>query len=284
MNRDQLRYYFFYLSAIVIIIGGLKMASQAAMIIFLSIFIASVLSPLMNWLQKLKMPKFIALLIVLLLIIVLLFGVVYILNTSLKDFIGNLPFYEERLKNITVNGLKWLNGFGLGLEPKAVMESLNLGAVFNVTAATVGNIGVFVSKMMLVIIGVAFLLVEAQNFEKKVDIIFKNDEVSKHNFELFTHNIQKYFSIKTFTSLLTGLLITITLLFFDVEYPFLWGSLGFLLNFIPVVGSIIASTPALMLALIHHDVALLGWLALVYLLINNFISNILLIPILKQNG
>ncbi len=152
------------------------MASQAAMIIFLSIFIASVLSPLMNWLQKLKMPKFIALLIVLLLIIVLLFGVVYILNTSLKDFIGNLPFYEERLKNITVNGLKWLNGFGLGLEPKAVMESLNLGAVFNVTAATVGNIGVFVSKMMLVIIGVAFLLVEAQNFEKKVDIKETNNK------------------------------------------------------------------------------------------------------------
>jgi len=275
MNRDQLRYYFFYLSAIVIIIGGLKMASQAAMIIFLSIFIASVLAPFMDRLQKLKIPKFAALLIVLLLIVILLFGVVYILNTSLKDFIGNLPFYEERLKNITVDGLNWLNGFGLALEPKAVLESLNLGAVFNVTAATVGNIGVFVSKMILVIIGVAFLLVEAQNFGKKVDIIFKNDEVSKNNFELFAHNIQKYFSIKTFTSLLTGFLITITLLFFDVEYPFLWGFLGFLLNFIPVVGSIIASIPALMLALIHHDVALLGWLALVYLLINNFISNIL---------
>lgn len=54
--------------------------------------------------------------------------------------------------------------------------------------------------------------------------------------------------------------------------------------YLSAIGSIIASIPALILALIHHDVALLGWLALVYLLINNFISNILLIPILKQNG
>ena len=77
------------------------------------------------------------------------------------------------------------------------------------------------------------------------------------------------------TSLLTGILITSTLLFFNIEYPFLWGFLGFLLNFIPVVGSIIASIPALMLALIHHDIAIFGWLALIYLLINNMVSNIL---------
>ena len=143
------------------------------------------------------------------------------------------------------------------------------------TASTVGNIGVFVSKMVLVVIGVAFLLVESRNFGNKVDIIFKNDEVSKKNFELFAHTIQKYFSIKTFTSLFTGALITATLLFFDIPYPFLWGFLGFMLNFIPVVGSIIASVPALLLAIIHHDISTFIWLALIYVLINNLISNII---------
>jgi predicted PurR-regulated permease PerM len=275
MNKGQIRYYFFYLSAIVIIIAGLKMASQAAVIIFLSIFIASILAPLMSRLQKMKIPKYMALLMVLVLIIVLLFAMVYVLNTSLKDFLGNLPFYETRLKSMLTDGFTWLNSFGLNMEAKSVLEGLNLAAIFNMTTAAVGNIGIFLSKMMLVIIGVAFLLVEAQNFEKKVDIIFKNDEVSKNNFELFAHNIQKYFTIKTFTSLLTGIFITATLYIFNIEYPLLWGLLGFLLNFIPVVGSIIASIPALMLALIHHDVALFAWLALIYLFINSFISHIL---------
>ena len=275
MNKSQIQYYFFYLSAIVIIIGGLKMASQAAIIIFLSIFIASVLSPLMSYLQKWKIPKSIALVIVLLLVFSLLLGVIYIVDTSLKDFIGNIPFYEERLKSMAIDGLNWLKSFGLHIEPQAILAGLSFSAIFKVTASTVGNIGMLASKLLLVIIGVAFLLVESRNFGSKVDIIFKNDAVSKKNFELFAHNIQKYFTIKTLTSMLTGALITGTLLFFDIPYPFLWGFLGFMLNFIPVVGSIIASVPALILALIHFDLTTFTWLAVIYLVINNLISNIL---------
>ena len=275
MNKSQIEHYFFYLSAIVIIILGLKMASQAAVIIFLSIFIASILSPLMNYLQKLKIPKFIALIFVLSFVFVLLFGIFYIVNTSLESFMANVSFYEERLRGMVLQSLAWLDGMGIHLEPKAILEGLNFGALFNITAATVGNIGVFVSKMVLVVIGVAFLLVESRNFEAKVDIIFKKDEVSKKNFELFAHTIQKYFTIKTFTSLFTGALITGTLLFFDIPYPFLWGFLGFMLNFIPVVGSIIASVPALLLAIIHHDISTVIWLAVIYVLINNLISNII---------
>ena len=157
MNKNQIQYYFFYLSAIVIIIGGLKMASQAAVIIFLSIFIASVLFPMMNSLLKLKVPKSLALILVLLFIVVLLFGLTYILNASLEDFIGNLSFYEERLRTMVIHGLHWLDGYGIHLKPKTILEGLNFGALFNVTASTVGNIGVFASKMVLVIIGVAFL-------------------------------------------------------------------------------------------------------------------------------
>ncbi len=275
MHNSQIRYYFFYLSAIVIIIGGLKMASQAAVIIFLSIFIASILYPLMNSLQKMKIPKSMALILVLLFIVILLFGLTYILNTSLQDFMGNLSFYDERLRGMVIDGLQWLDGFGIHLEPKTILEGLNFGALFHMTASTVGGIGVFASKMVLVVIGVAFLLVESRNFGTKVDMIFKGDEVSRNNFELFAHNIQKYFSIKTLTSLLTGILITVALLIFDIPYPFLWGFLGFMLNFIPVVGSIIASVPALLLALIHHDVSTFSWLILIYLIINNLISNIL---------
>jgi predicted PurR-regulated permease PerM len=275
MNNSQIRYYFFYLSAIVIIIGGLKMASQAAVIIFLSIFIASILSPLMSFLERLKFPKSLSLVIVLLLVFVFLFGVFYIVNTSLESFIGNMPFYEERLRAMVIHSLQWLDTMGVHLKPKTILEGLNFGALFKMTASTVSNIGLFASKMVLVIIGVAFLLVESQNFENKVDVIFKDDEVSKKNFELFTHTIQKYFTIKTMTSLLTGALITGTLLAFDIPYPVLWGFFGFMLNFIPVVGSIIASVPALLLALIHFDVATFSWLALIYVIINNLISNII---------
>ena len=275
IESQRIQYYFFYFSAFVIIIGGLKMASQAVVILFLSIFIASILSPVLLRLQKYKVPKYLAYFLVLLMIVVTIVFVFYIINTSLKDFGNNLPFYEMKLKKIVVDLLSMLNDFGFEIEPKSIIEGLNIGALFNFTAGAAGNIGIFLSKMMLVFIGVAFILVESTHFEKKLDIIFKSDKDAQKNFRLFSHNIQKYFSIKTLTSLLTGFVITITLLFFEIDYPVLWGFLGFLLNFIPVIGSLIASFPALFLALIHYDLSTAAWLALVYLIINNLISNVL---------
>ena len=275
IESQRIQYYFFYFSAFVIIIGGLKMASQAVVILFLSIFIASILSPVLARLQKYKVPKYLAYFLVLMMIVVTIVFVFYIINTSLKDFGSNLPFYEMKLKKIVTNTLLWLNSFGFEIEAKSILDGLNIGALFNFTAGAAGNIGIFFSKMMLVFIGVAFILVESTHFEKKLDIIFKRDKDAQKNFRLFSHNIQKYFSIKTLTSMLTGSIITITLIFFDIDYPILWGFLGFLLNFIPVIGSLIASFPALFLALIHYDLITTAWLALVYLIINNLISNVL---------
>lgn len=275
IETDKVRYYFFYLSAIVIIVGGLKMASQAIVILFLSIFIASILSPVLVKLERLKIPKFIAAIMLIFMIVLTLLFFVFIINTSLKDFAENLPFYEQKLRALIVDFINWIDGMGFHVEPKAILEGLNFGAVFNFTAMTAGNIGLFLSKTLLVLIGVAFILTESSNFGKKLDIIFKRDKDALKTFQLFSHNIQKYFSIKTLTSLLTGAVITAALLFFDIDYPVLWGFLGFILNFIPVIGSFIASVPALLLALIHHDFATFAWLTLVYLIINNLISNVL---------
>lgn len=275
IEADRVKHYFFYLSAFVIIIGGLKMASQAVIILFLAIFISSVLSPVLARLEYYKIPKFIASIMVVFLIILALFFAIYIINSSLKDFASNVPFYETKLRTLVVDALAWLNNFGFEIEPKSILEGLNFGALFNFTAGAAGNIGLFFSKMLLVLIGVAFILVESSNFERKLDIIFKRDKDAQKNFALFSHNIQKYFSIKTLTSLLTGSVITATLLFFEIDYPVLWGFLGFILNFIPVIGSFIAAIPALLLSLIHQDLVTTAWLGLVYLIINNLISNVL---------
>jgi AI-2 transport protein TqsA len=47
----------------------------------------------------------------------------------------------------------------------------------------------------------------------------------------------------------TGLFIWLWLLILGVDYPVLWGTLAFLLNYVPNIGSIIAALPAVFLAL-----------------------------------
>ena len=65
------------------------------------------------------------------------------------------------------------------------------------------------------------------------------------------------------------------LMFFNVDYPILWSVIAMLFNFIPVVGSIIASIPAILLALMNLDIFSAVWVIVLYMVINISISNIL---------
>jgi len=59
--------------------------------------------------------------------------------------------------------------------------------------------------------------------------------------EKFSQAAKRYLVIKTLISAATGLAIYLWLLILGVDYPVLWGTLAFLLNYVPNIGSIIAA-------------------------------------------
>jgi predicted PurR-regulated permease PerM len=63
----------------------------------------------------------------------------------------------------------------------------------------------------------------------------------KNIFGKIDHSISNYLGIKTLVSLMTGLCSFIVLLIIGVEAPLFWAFLIFILNFIPAIGSLIAT-------------------------------------------
>ena len=53
--------------------------------------------------------------------------------------------------------------------------------------------------------------------------------------------VNKYFTVKTEMSLLTAVLSYVTMLLLGVDFPLLWAFIIFILNYIPYVGSLVAS-------------------------------------------
>ncbi len=82
-------------------------------------------------------------------------------------------------------------------------------------------------------------------------------------------------SIKTSTSLLTGVSVSICLGLIGVDYPVLWGLMAFLFNYVPNIGSIIAAIPAILLALIQLGPWATFWAGLSYVLINVLVGNLI---------
>ena len=71
------------------------------------------------------------------------------------------------------------------------------------------------------------------------------------------------------------MLIGLLLWLLSVPYPVLWGTLAFLLNYIPTIGSILAGIPAVLLSLVVGGPSLAAWVVVVYLVVNNLIGSFL---------
>ena len=81
--------------------------------------------------------------------------------------------------------------------------------------------------------------------------------------------------IKTLISAATGLCVYLGLMMMGVDSPVLLGFVAFILNYVPVIGSIIAAVPAVLIALMQHGTLKGAYVAVLYLAVNTLFGNIL---------
>ena len=113
------------------------------------------------------------------------------------------------------------------------------------------GMGNMVVNIFLTLVLVMFLLFESTMIFKKA-FYFTKKEGHKDKLELFLKSISRYFILKTFTSLLTAIIVWIMLEYFNLQYAFLFAVLAFLLNYIPSIGSFIASFPAIFVSMLQY--------------------------------
>jgi len=107
----------------------------------------------------------------------------------------------------------------------------------------------------LICIYIGFLFLEQKHFQSKLVALVSRDKADDATeiVNRIRDDIQKYIGIKFFTSSLTGLLSYTFMRILDVDFAGVWGLLIFLLNFIPTVGSIIATIFPALIALAQSD-------------------------------
>ncbi len=257
----------FYLAAIIIVIVGLKYISPILIYLILSIFFTILIFPIFRFFNKKALPTLIAYILTMSGFILIFISIFYILSNSTTEFMSNLPLYKSKLILLLDNLNQNLEKYNYTIDINLI-KNLNFVAILKSFLSQASSL---FSGFLIVIIGVSFLLFESKNFSKKILSL----NLKSINLNSFSKSVQKYFIIKSFTSLLTGLFVGIALYLYNMPYVFLFGFLAFILNFIPVIGSIIAAIPALLIALITYNLESTIILAIIYLIINISISNIL---------
>ena len=149
------------------------------------------------------------------------------------------------------------------IEPDVLMRTFTTG----MRAAT----GIL-SQTLLILVTTIFLLMEASTLPAKLQAISGNAPDRIDRLRRMATEVNNYMAIKTSTSLLTGGIVTVALWGLDVDFALLWGVTAFLLNYVPNIGSIIAAVPAVLLALLQHDIGTAALVAGLYLAVNMFIG------------
>ncbi len=262
-------------AAFVVLVAGMKAAVSLLVPFLLALFISVIAAPPLFLLKQRGIPTALALLIVILGIVGtgLLLG--WLVGGSLNDFINNLPKYQERLAAQSQSFLVWLGEQGVEVDERTLTTYFDTGKAMAMAGKVLSSLGNVLTEALFILITVIFILVEAAGFRRKLHLFIKNPEAALSHIEKITSDINRYMSIKTSTSLLTGVIIAVWLQVLGVDYPILWGTVAFLFNYIPNIGSIIAAIPVVLLALIQLGVGAALWTAVGYLVVNNLVGNVI---------
>lgn len=87
------------LAAIVIILAGVKVASEIAVPFLLSLFIAIICSPIIRFMTSRKVPHWLAITLLLLMILVVFFSVLSLINSTAREFTQSIPQYRLYYQN-----------------------------------------------------------------------------------------------------------------------------------------------------------------------------------------
>ncbi|MFH2059019.1 MAG: AI-2E family transporter [Pseudomonadota bacterium] len=262
-------------AAFIIVVAGMKAATVLVVPFLLAAFLAIICAPPLFWLQKRGVPSTLGILIILMGVVAVQMALITLVSSSISDFSQNIPFYQERLKTLTIESLQILSRYGIELETDKLAELLNPSRILKLVANTLNGLGGMLTNTFFVFLTFIFILSEASGFPNKLRIILDDHTSNLEKYSQITSGVNRYLGIKTLTSLGTGIVITIWLVVQGVDYPVMWGVFAFLLNYIPNIGSIIAAVPAVLLALIQLGPVASGISALGFLIVNTLVGSVI---------
>ena len=253
----------------------MKYASGLLAPFFISIAFAIVLSPLLTALQKRRIPKIISLILIIFLSSIPTLVLGGYMASEAQEFATNFHTMKTEFESTLAKTILKLQNFGLSVNQsdiEAIFAKSNLTEIVKNLASQTST---QFSNIFLILFTVAFMLMESQYIHHKVQKILSKSKIELEDGMRIIAKINTYFIIKVKTSLVTALWVLAVLWFYDIDYFYLWAALAFFLNFIPVVGSILAAVPPVILALMEQGMMTALWVALWYVTINMVIGNIL---------
>jgi predicted PurR-regulated permease PerM len=284
-KHAQLTTYFLGFITLVLCVYILMALKEILIPVTIAVFLTFLFHPLIIFLQRYRIPKWVTLILILIMISGVYYLIALLLISSYDTFIENLQVYSKNLIsslnqllhpfNISIKQFaKLLNIDSAEFDFNNVVERLfQAGVIQDAFNSITGVLGDFFISLIFWV----FMMLGKTRFEERLKFAYSGhkDTVEK-NIEMIDTQLQSYIVIKTILSIIAGVIVTIILFIYGIDFAIIWGLLTFILNFIPNIGSFIATAAPILVALLEYG---FGWrtvsLTVLLLVAHNVIGNII---------
>ncbi|QBF81723.1 AI-2E family transporter [Shewanella maritima] len=265
---------FIVMACLIVIMAGVKAASPIVVPFVLSAFLAMICNPAIVTMTRYKIPKGVAVLILMLFIVLIGLWLASLIGSSINEFSKQVPVYRTQLIDQFSWILEKLKSFNIHISKDKVLDYFDPSVALSMTTNMLSGVGNVMANLFLIILTIVFMLFEAQTLPKKFHLALDDPDMRLKQIDKFLQSVNQYMMIKTLVSLATGAVVGIGLTIIGVDYALLWAVIAFLFNYIPNIGSIIAAVPAVLLAFIQMGPGAAGITAALYLGTNTVMGNV----------
>lgn len=256
LNNLKLTNTLLLLIAIPITIFLLKTLSFIFVPLLSSMFISLLFVPLMRKMKRRGIPHWVNVMTSIFLIVVVGAIIFFILNLSSKeilstkdDFLMKAEVKIEQSAAIIKQyfGIDYTSSSGNSLSIKQELAKQYAQPAIQFLAGSI-------PQLLMTLFFVVLWLSESINFENLLNkTILKLRYSSVKTFRRIEKDIVKFLQVKFLISLGTGIGTGLVCYAFDVSFPIFWGVFAFTINFVQMIGSIIAVVMCSIFAYIEMD-------------------------------
>ena len=232
----------------------------------LALFVRILIDPIIDFQTKnLRVHRIVAIIVAIFIIIGLFVIIIPIIIDSLAIFLKSADDYNFKVLLLIETVINKLQYFDIEINNEIIRESFLSLPFLDWASSALSNGANFVAKFFLVVIMTLFLLVGSTGAKKS------------QTWENINNQVKKYIFVKFITSVFTGIIAGSIYWFLGLDLAMIFGTLTFLLNFIPTFGSIVAVLLPLPVAFLQFDdpaiiIMVIILPSIVHLIIGNIIE------------
>lgn len=251
-----------------------------------SFLLAYLLGPLIDRMERVRLPRILAILVVYLAIIgVLTVGVVLLigpLTAQLQDLLTTLPTLIESQAGAPSGIDRFFQEQGIPLDVAGLRNSLleyvsSVGtSLLGGTLSIVVGLVAFVTDIFLILAITFYLLLDGRSMHNRALRLLPTAARERWFFVEATLNrvLGGYIRGQILVALTVGVAAGVGSALLGVQYPLVIGLLAFLLEFIPLIGPVLGMVPAVVIALFQSPELAL-WVIIYFIVLQQIESNII---------